>query len=126
VVTGAGVGVEVAPGGGVIGTGVGVGPAAGLKTIDRIGCLSMPFAACPAPWLILSHIAIPVTRTGVFCPDCGVRIYHVLKSAPDVLSLKPGTLVDTSWLRPSSFIWMKSAQSWVPVPDGVKALAGQT
>ena len=22
--------------------------------------------------------------TGVFCPDCGVRIYHVLKSAQDV------------------------------------------
>jgi hypothetical protein len=63
--------------------------------------------------------------TGVFCPDCGVRIYHVLKSAPDVLSLKPGTLDDTSWLRPSSFIWMKSAQSWFPVPDGVKAIEGQ-
>ena len=24
--------------------------------------------------------------TGVFCPDCGVRIYHVLKSAQDVSS----------------------------------------
>ena len=64
--------------------------------------------------------------TGVFCPECGVRIYHALKSAPDVLSLKPGTLDDTSWLRPSTFIWMKSTQGWVPVPDGVNALEGQT
>ena len=64
--------------------------------------------------------------TGVFCPDCGIRIYHMVKSAPDVLSLKPGTLDDTSWLRPGSFIWMKSAQGWVPVPDGVKAVEGQT
>jgi hypothetical protein len=64
--------------------------------------------------------------TGVFCAECGVRIYHVLNSAPDVLSLKPGTLDDTSWFRPSSFIWMKSAQSWVPVPDDVTALQGQT
>lgn len=63
---------------------------------------------------------------GVFCPDCGVRIYNAAKSAPDVLSLKPGTLDDTTWLRPGHFIWMKSAQGWVPVPDGVKALAGQT
>jgi hypothetical protein len=63
---------------------------------------------------------------GVFCPECGVRIYHVLKSAQDVLSLKPGTLDDTSWLRPGYFIWMKSAQGWVPVPTGVKALEGQT
>ena len=63
---------------------------------------------------------------GVFCPECGVRIYHALKSTPDVLSLKPGTLDDTSWLRPSAFIWMKSAQGWVAVPDGVKSLEGQT
>jgi hypothetical protein len=65
-------------------------------------------------------------NTGVFCPECGVRIYHVPKSAEDVVSLKPGTLDDTSWLRPGSFIWMKSAQGWVPVPNGVKALEGQT
>lgn len=58
--------------------------------------------------------------TGVFCPECGVRIYHALGSAPDVASIKPGTLDDTSWLRPDTFIWMKSAQGWVPVPDGVK------
>ncbi len=75
-----------------------------------------------------------VTRTadsgnevaGVFCPECGVRIFHALKSAQDVVSLKPGTLDDTSWLRPGAFIWMKSAQGWVPVPDDVKALEGQT
>jgi hypothetical protein len=64
--------------------------------------------------------------TGVFCPECGVRIYHVLKSEPNVLSLKPGTLDDTSWLRPDLFIWMKSAQGWVTVPNSVKALEGQT
>ncbi len=64
--------------------------------------------------------------TGVFCPECGVRIYHVLKSARDLVSLKPGTLDDTSWLRPELFIWMKSAQVWVPIPNDVKALEGQT
>jgi hypothetical protein len=62
---------------------------------------------------------------GVFCPECGVRIYHALKSAPGVVSIKPGTLDDTRWLRPELFIWMKSAQGWVPVPDGVKALERQ-
>jgi hypothetical protein len=63
--------------------------------------------------------------TGVFCPECGVRIYHVLQSAPDVASIKPGTLDDTRWLRPDLFIWMKSTQGWVPVPDGVKTLEEQ-
>jgi hypothetical protein len=60
--------------------------------------------------------------TGVFCPECGVRIYHVLKSIQDMVALKPGTLDYTSWLRPRSFLWMKSAQGWVPVPDDVEAL----
>ena len=64
--------------------------------------------------------------TGVFCPECGVRIYHVLASAPDVVSIKPGTLDDTRWLRPDLFIWMKSAQGWVPLPDNVKTLERQT
>jgi len=63
--------------------------------------------------------------TGVFCPECGVRIHHVLKSAQDVLALKPGTPDDARWLRPELFIWMKSAQSWVPVPNGVKAIEEQ-
>jgi hypothetical protein len=64
--------------------------------------------------------------TGAFCPECGVRIYHAPKSAPDMLSLKPGTLDDTSWLWPDLFIWMKRAQAWLPVPDGVKALERQS
>jgi hypothetical protein len=32
--------------------------------------------------------------TWVFCPECGVHIYHALHSAPDVLTLKPGTPAD--------------------------------
>jgi hypothetical protein len=64
--------------------------------------------------------------TGVFCPECGVRVYHVLKSVPEVVSLKPGTLDDTSWLRPGHFTWMKSAQGWVPVPNNVETFERQT
>ena len=64
--------------------------------------------------------------TCVFCPECGVRIYHALRSTPDIVALKPGTLAETNWLRPHSFIWMKSAQGWVSVPNGVKTLERQT
>jgi hypothetical protein len=53
-----------------------------------------------------------------FCPECGVQIYAFSKLANGLLT--PGTLDDTSWLRPTAFVWMKSAQSWVPVPDGVR------
>lgn len=53
-----------------------------------------------------------------FCPDCGVRIYHARPSRPGSLTLKPGTLDDTGWLRPTAAIWLRSAQGWVPLPDG--------
>ena len=62
---------------------------------------------------------------GVFCPECGVRIYHILKSAQDVLSLKPGTLDDTSWLRSGYFICMRNALDWVPVPNDVETFERQ-
>ena len=64
--------------------------------------------------------------TGVFCPDCGVRIYHVLKSVQDVLALKPGTLDDTSWLRPGHFIWMKEPGWSQLVPSRVPGLRAST
>jgi hypothetical protein len=31
---------------------------------------------------------------GVFCQECGVRINHTLKSAQNLVSIKPGTLDD--------------------------------
>lgn len=48
-----------------------------------------------------------------FCPDCGSRIYHAFSGDPDVLSVKAGSLDDTSWLRPVGHIWTRSAQPWV-------------
>ena len=64
-------------------------------------------------------------NTAVFCPECGVRIYHIPGYSDALVVLKPGTLDDTRWLRPSFFMWMKSAQGWVPVPDCVTALEEQ-
>ena len=52
-------------------------------------------------------------KTCAFCADCGSRIYHAFSGDPDVLSLKAGSLDDTSWLRPVGHIWTRSAQPWV-------------
>lgn len=62
---------------------------------------------------------------GAFCPDCGNRIYNAPGYIEGRVVLKPGTLDDTSWVRPQAFIWMKSSQGWVPVPEGVRCLQGQ-
>ena len=57
----------------------------------------------------------------VFCPECGTRIHHRVHDA--VLSLKPGTLDDTSWLSPQAHYWTKSKQPWVAIPDGARCFS---
>jgi hypothetical protein len=58
--------------------------------------------------------------TNSFCPDCGTRIHHQPSRFPGVISLKPGTLDDTSWLSPQGHVFMRSAQKWVCLPDDVQ------
>ena len=53
----------------------------------------------------------------LFCGDCGVRLFHNPERNPRASIVKPGTLDDTSWLKPVGHIWTKSAQSWVPIPN---------
>ncbi len=55
--------------------------------------------------------------TNSFCPDCGTRIHHHASKAPEHLSLKPGTLDDTSWLQPTHHVYARSAQQWFVFPE---------
>ncbi|WP_374354274.1 GFA family protein [Chitinimonas sp.] len=48
-----------------------------------------------------------------FCPNCGSRVFHRSSPDPQLISIKPGTLDDTSWLHPRTHIWRSSAQPWV-------------
>lgn len=54
-----------------------------------------------------------------FCPECGTRIYHVPSYAQGVVNVKPGTLDDTSWLRPAGHFWTRSRQPWLSLQDGL-------
>ncbi len=64
------------------------------------------------------------TQVCSFCPRCGTRIHHQSTSAPERLSLKPGTLDDTGWLAPGEHYWTKRKQSWAPIPPGVRCFDG--
>ena len=55
-------------------------------------------------------------KTCAFCPACGTRIYHQGQGG---VSIKAGTLDDTSGLRPTAHYWTKRKQPWVEIPDGV-------
>ena len=50
-----------------------------------------------------------------FCPDCGTRIMHGSDDADEIVSIKAGSLDDTSGLQPVAHIWLRSAQSWVQI-----------
>ncbi len=64
-------------------------------------------------------------NSGFFCPDCGNRIYNNPERLNGIITLKPGTLDNTSWLYPESFQWMKSAQDWIVVPENMKIWSRQ-
>jgi hypothetical protein len=53
-----------------------------------------------------------------FCPDCGTRLIHRREAYATNVSLKAGSLDDTSWLVPAGHIWTKSKQKWVVIPEG--------
>jgi hypothetical protein len=59
-------------------------------------------------------------KTCAFCGDCGTRIYH---STGGSISLKPGTLDDTAWLRPTHHYWTQRKQPWVVIPDDAVCIA---
>jgi len=50
-----------------------------------------------------------------FCPECGTRLFHRQENRPDMISIKPGTLDDTSSFV--AHIWLDSAQRWSRASD---------
>src|SRR6185295_1869770 len=56
-------------------------------------------------------------RFGSFCGSCGCRIAHGQVPSAGFLSVRAGTLDDTSWIEPVGDIWTRSAQPWVVFPQ---------
>ena len=55
-----------------------------------------------------------------FCSVCGTRIYHHWfddQGYRPVISVKPGTLDDSSWMVPGCHVWVKHAQPWIQFGD---------
>jgi len=60
-------------------------------------------------------------KTGKSCPDCGGRLWGEPVKAPEIAIVQPGTLDDTSWVRPIAHIWTRSAQPGTAfAPDAIK------
>ena len=64
-----------------------------------------------------------IEKLCAFCRNCGTRIYHAGGSTrtagSDTLSIKAGTLDDTSRIVPTCHLWTKNAQHWItPLLEG--------
>jgi hypothetical protein len=60
-------------------------------------------------------------KHGKLCTGCGTRLWGEPMKNPALAVIQPGTLDDTSWLRPVAHIWTRSAQPWfVFPPDAVR------
>lgn len=59
-----------------------------------------------------------------FCPKCGTNIGFTLEWRPGARAIDAGTFDDPSWIRSDKHhfrhIFLRSAQSWYDVPDGVE------
>ena len=56
-------------------------------------------------------------KHGKFCGECGTRLWGEPPKFPQIVVVQPGTLDDTTWLRPIGHIWTRSAQPWVSIPN---------
>ena len=56
-------------------------------------------------------------KQGRICAACGCRLWGEPANAPALVVIQPGSLDDTSWLRPVAHIWTRSAQRWLVLPS---------
>ena len=64
-------------------------------------------------------------RHGRVCIQCHTRLWSEPENRPQLAVVRPGTLDNTSWLRPVAHVWTKSAQAWFEFPAGVVRYATQ-
>ena len=59
-----------------------------------------------------------------FCGRCGTNIGITLEAVPGIRTIAAGTFDDPSWLEPEKYpfryVYLRSAQSWSNLPDGVE------
>ena len=59
------------------------------------------------------------------CAKCGVALWFSSPGYEGIIAIKPGTLDDTSGLRPIAHMWYRSAQPWLDVGDDVPVFQEQ-
>lgn len=72
----------------------------------------------PKSW---SRIAGSGTRIkSFFCPTCGSRLWHEPEAAPEVSTIKGGTLDEPLDVSNAIHIWVKRKLPGIVIPEGAK------
>jgi hypothetical protein len=50
-----------------------------------------------------------------FCAECGTPLFAKGERAPGYITIKPGSLDDASWFRPTIDTWAPRAPAWLPL-----------
>jgi hypothetical protein len=95
------------------------GSAFGLSMPVRRDTFSLTYGVAK-PWRHTG--ASGFESTYWFCADCGGRIFGQRSDRPDVVTIRAGTLDDTSWVRPIVHINLGSAQAWQRIPNNTECL----
>lgn len=66
-----------------------------------------------------------VTNTRYSCADCGNIIYGIGDASPELAKLQAGLLEDTSGIEPEIYMWTRSKQPWVTLPERARPFATQ-
>jgi hypothetical protein len=80
------------------------------------------FTFTGSPRLVRRVLGSGTISTRWICPECGVWVCGGSKLdavAPEKRVVRGGTLDDTSWLKPTTHYWTRSAQPWIIFPQGV-------
>ena len=87
------------------------------------------FALVGSPRLVPRVLGSGIISNRWICPECGVWICGGSKL--DALApgekrvVRAGTFDDTSWIKPTTHYWTRSAQPWIVFPEGVKTYETQ-
>lgn len=60
-----------------------------------------------------------------FCPVCGTRLWHESSHAPDLLTLKLGTLEGGQKIAPRAHLWVQKLQAGIRLDPDVPAFDTQ-
>jgi hypothetical protein len=77
----------------------------------------------PSEYRSVSDAGVEVVR--LFCPNCGTHISARNDRRADIIPIRVGVLDDPGVFRPQANLWLRSAQPWHTIDQGLPGFETQ-